>query len=92
MAMSLRQDLLYLQDRKFHHPQRLLLLLRRERPLGLIMLVQMLKKMGRSVKENLLLGENLPHHEGDLLCLEGLDLQDDQILLAAVQILLCVVV
>lgn len=49
MATSLRQDLLCLQDRKFHHPQRLLLLFQREMDLGLIMLVQMLKKMGQSV-------------------------------------------
>lgn len=90
MAMSLRQDLLYLQDRKLHHPQKLLL--QREMHPGLIMLVQKLKKMGQSVQENLLLGENLlPHHEEDLLCLEELDLLDDQNLLAAVQILLFVV-
>ena len=56
--------------------------------LGLIMLVQMLKRTGQSGQENLL-GENLlPRHEGDLLCLEELDLQDDQILqFAVVQIL-----
>lgn len=92
MAMSLRQDLLYLQGTKFHHLQKLLLLLQREMHLGLTMLVQMLKKMGQSVQENPLLGENfLPHHEEDLLCLEELDLQDDQNLLDAVQILLSVV-
>lgn len=52
MAMSLRQDLLYLQGTKFHHLQKLLLLLQREMHLGLTMLVQMLKKMGQSVQEN----------------------------------------
>ena len=91
MAMSSRQDLLYLQGRKFHHPQRLLLLLQRERSPGLIMLAQMLTRMDQNGKENLLLVENLlPHHGGDLLYLEELDLQDDQILHAVVQILLSV--
>jgi len=52
MAMSWRQDILYLQGRKFHHPQRLLLLLQRETPPGLIMLVQMLTRMDQSGKEN----------------------------------------
>lgn len=89
MAMSSRQDLLYLLGRKFHHPQRLLSLLQRETPPGLIMLVQMLTRMGQSVRENLL-EESLLHHGGGLLYLEELDLQDDQILLAAVQILLFV--
>lgn len=56
------------------------------------MLVPMLKRMGQSVQEKLLLGENLLlHHVEDLLCLEELDLQDDQNLLAAVQTLLSVV-
>lgn len=91
MAMSSRQDLPYLQGRKFHHPQRLLLLLQRETPPGLIMLMQILTRMGQSVKENLLLVENLlPPRGGGLLFLEELDLQEDQILLADVQILLSV--
>lgn len=89
MAMLSRQDLLYLQGRKFHHPLRLLVLLQRETPPGLIMLVLMLTRMGQGVKENLLEG-SLPHHEGDLLCLEELGLRDDQILLVVVQILLSV--
>lgn len=47
--------------------------------------------MGQSVKENLLLVENLlPPRGGGLLFLEELDLQEDQILLADVQILLSV--
>jgi len=81
------------------------------------MLVQILTRMGQSVRENVyidvldiflvyhighflcilnfsfqfqLLEESLLHHGGDLLYLEELDLQDDQILLAAVQILLFV--
>lgn len=92
MAMSLRQDLLYLLDRKFHHPQKLLRLLQRERPLGLMMLVQMLKKMGQNVRESLLLGENHPHHGEDLQCHEELDLLDEWILLAVVLILLSVLI
>lgn len=85
MVILLRPDLPCHQDRRFHHPQRLLLLLQREMLQELITLMQTLKKMGQSGKENLLLGEDLLHHEGDLLCLEELDHQDDQNLLFVVE-------
>ncbi|KAK9274832.1 hypothetical protein L1049_022085 [Liquidambar formosana] len=83
MGMLFEQSSLYLRDRRFYHPPRLLLLLRREMLPKLITLALMLKRMDKRGRENLLpVGNLFLHCEGDPRQFEEVGLLDDnQILL-----------